>query len=335
MELRPRLTPAIADVRSAVSEVLENLNLSAGDTILVAVSGGADSVALASAMAFEGSKRKFKVAAAIIDHNLQPRSDLVAANTAEVCETLGINPVLVSSIFITQKLSGPEAAARSARYLELEKIREQLGAKYIFLGHNLGDQAETVLLGLVRGSGLSAISGMQQIDENRKLVRPLLGLTRAELRQSVIDQGLDIWDDPQNADEDFTRVKVRRILRELETQLAPGISEALVRTASLAQEAAGFMNLEAQKLLAAACIAPGAYSIAILEQAHVGLRRKALHLIIQKQGAKSPTRFQVLEVDSLITNWHGQKPLSLSGITVGRVNNQLVLRPRKPLNPGA
>lgn len=334
MELRPRLTPAIADVRRAVRETLSKLNLVAGDTILVAVSGGGDSLALASATIFEANKLKLNVAAAIIDHGLQQNSDVVAQNTKQVCEALGLEPVLVSRVSVTQAGAGLEAAARNARYRELENIRVQLYASYIFLGHNLGDQAETVLLGLVRGSGLSAISGMREIDEERKLIRPLLGLTRSLLRQSVLDQGLEIWDDPQNLDEDFTRVKARRILAELEVELAPGIAESLSRTALLVQESEDYLLNQANQLMLQV-MTDGGYSIELLAKAQIGLRRKTLHLIASANGAKSLSRSQVLEMDALVTNWHGQKPLSLSGITVERVNNQLVLLPGKPLNPGA
>ena len=328
MELRPRLTPAIADVRRAVREALEKLNLSSGDTILVAVSGGADSIGLASATLFEGSKLQLKVAAAIIDHGLQDGSGSVAEKAKELCEALGLIPVSVSKVQVTQSGDGMEAAARSARYLELEMVRAQLGAKAIFLGHNLGDQAETVLLGLIRGSGLSAISGMRQIDSDRKLIRPLLGLTRDQIRQSVLDQGLEIWDDPQNLDEDFTRVKVRRILSQLESELAPGISEALVKTALIAQETEDFLVQEADRLLAEARIDSQSFKIAVLEKSQIGLRRKTLHLIALTQGAKNLSRSQVLEIDALLINWHGQKQLRLSGITVERVNNQLVFSPR-------
>lgn len=292
-------------------------------------------MALASAAAFEGQKLKLCVAAGIIDHGLQLNSDLVASNTAVLCQRLGMNPVLLSRVTVKKTGDGLEADARQARYFELEAIGERLGAKAILLGHNLGDQAETVLLGLIRGSGLSAISGMTQIDEARGFIRPLLELSRAQLRQSVLDQGLEIWDDPQNLDEKFTRVKVRRILNQLEAELAPGITESLSKTALIAREAADYLVEEAVRLEVAAKVSEGCYSIAVLETAHAGLRRQALHRIALGFGAKNLSRAQVLQVDALIMDWHGQKPLTLSGITVGRVNNQLILSPRKPLNPGA
>lgn len=328
MELRPRLTPATADVRRAVRETLSKLNLVAGDIILVAVSGGADSLALVGAAVFEAKKLKLGVGAAIIDHGLQQGSDEVAQSAKKLCEALGVKPVLVSRVLVTQTGDGLEAAARAARYQKLEQIRLKIGAKYIFLGHNLGDQAETVLLGLVRGSGLSAISGMREIDESLGLIRPVLGLTRELLRQSALDQGLKIWDDPQNLDEDFTRVKARRILAELEVELAPGIAAALSKTALLVQEAEDYMLDQANQLMLESKLADEGYSVELLEKAQLGLRRKTLHLIALKNGAKSLSRSQVIEIDALLTNWHGQKPLSLSGITVGRVNHQLIFSPR-------
>ena len=206
----------MADARRAVRELLAELDLEPGSLFLVACSGGPDSMALAAASAFEIPKAGHRVGAVIIDHGLQVNSQVVAQEAAQRCSELGLDPVIVEQVKVTPMGEGLEAAARDARYSALEKARAEHSASFVLLGHNQDDQAETVLLGLARGSGLRSISGMPQIDQERRLVRPLLDISRAELRQSCLDQDLEFWDDPHNQDESFLRVRVRKLAGELE-----------------------------------------------------------------------------------------------------------------------
>lgn len=307
--------------------------------LLLAVSGGADSLALAAATVFEAKKLKIDLVAAVIDHGLQKNSSDTAREAMQRLVAIGVSEVVIEKVSVKQTGEGLEAAARAARYKALERIRKNSRADWILLGHNLDDQAETVLLGLARGSGLKSISGMPLLDDERKLVRPLLDIPRKTLRQACLDSGIEFWDDPHNSDSKFARVRVRKLADELEQTLGPGFAQALAKTAKTAAEADELIDELAEKLLKKALSKTGArqlsYSIEPLGKAKAAVRRKALHLICQQAGAKNISRAQVLAIDELITNWHGQKKSSLSGITVERVNNQLVVKSTKPLTTGA
>jgi tRNA(Ile)-lysidine synthase len=114
-------------------------------------------------------------------------------------------------------------------------------------------------------------------------------------------------------------------MQKIEAELGPGVNQALARTAILAQEADDYLSLEARKLIDTAKKDAG-YQVSVLGEAHVALMHKALQLICIDSGAQSVSRSQVLGVAELISNWHGQKPLSLSGITVERVRDQILFR---------
>lgn len=324
MEVRPRLTPAIADVRRALRECFDAPELREARSVLLAVSGGADSLALALAAKFELPKLGIEICAVIVDHNLQLDSSKIAERAEAQLREMGLNDVAVVSIQVPESGQGPEAAARDARYEALEKQRVRVGADFVLTGHTLDDQAETVLLGLTRGSGLKSIAGMQSIAG--KLVRPLLGLSKAELMRSLSDAGVQHWDDPHNQDPKFTRVKIRNLMHELENELGPGVAGALSRTAELAFESEEFLALSANALIERARGETDCYFVELLESAHPALRRKALQIIATEMVVGGVSRSQVLAIEQLITNWHGQKPTHLSGITVERVRDQILFR---------
>jgi tRNA(Ile)-lysidine synthase len=334
---RPRLTPAIANARRAVRELLVQ-SVAKGETVLLACSGGGDSIALLAACSFEAPKLGIKLAAIVIDHGLQPGSNQVAQDAIATAQSLGIELVKLAQVEVTLKGEGMEAAARQARYQAIEDYAKEISAVATLLGHNLEDQAETVLLGLARGSGLSAISGMPMVSEDKKYLRPFLELGRDELRQSCQDLGLSYWDDPHNQDPQFLRVRARGLLAELEEQLGPGFVSGLSRTAEIAQEALAELQSQAQALEKRALVASTArqlqYKISELS-ASPALRKMVLHLIAQKAGAKNISRSQILGVDELVTNWHGQKSVVLSGITVERVKDHLLFKSNKSPGPGA
>ena len=330
MVIRNRLTPAVADVRRAVRENLDRLNLEPDSRVLVACSGGPDSMALAAAVIFEGPKLGLRVSAVVVDHGLQKASKEVASRTASKLEQLGLDPVVIETISVTESGSGPEAAARSARYEALERARKLVGAEVILLGHNLEDQAETVLLGLTRGSGLRSIAGMQDFDEAKKLVRPLLSIKREVLLQACNDQGIEPWQDPHNKDPKFTRVRIRQLLDTLEAELGPGFAGALARTADLASESDEVLFVMASELALEITVSSSStetkLSISRLIAVLPGLRRRVLFETAIAAGAMAVSRSQVLGIDELITNWHGQNKLVLSGITVERVSQELVFK---------
>ncbi|HTN59324.1 MAG TPA: tRNA lysidine(34) synthetase TilS, partial [Protaetiibacter sp.] len=206
----------------------------AAPLVLVALSGGADSLALAAATAFEAPRAGIRAGAIVVDHGLQEGSDAVAARAAEQARTLGLEPVLVTRVEVGTA-GGPEAAAREARYAAILEAVSDTGASAALLAHTLDDQAETVLLGLARGSGGASLMGMEA--EAGVLRRPLLGIRRATTRQACLDEGLEPWDDPHNLDPAFARVRVRlHVLPLLESELGPGVAEALARTAELLRQ---------------------------------------------------------------------------------------------------
>ena len=328
MVIRNRLTPAVADVRRAVRESLAGLNLEPESRVLVACSGGPDSMALAAATIFEAPKLGLRASAVVVDHGLQEASSEVAKTTSANLEQLGLDPVVIETINVRESGNGPEAAARSARYEGLERARKLVGAEVVLLGHNLEDQAETVLLGLTRGSGLRSIAGMQGFDEPKKLLRPLLEIKREVLFQSCADQDIKPWQDPHNKDPKFTRVRIRQLLDTLEAELGPGFAGALARTADLASESDEVLVVMASDLAGQATVSSSSTEIRLsvekLVEALPGLRRRVLFETAIAAGAGSVSRTQVLGIDELITNWHGQNKLVLSGITVERMSQELV-----------
>ncbi|WEV26909.1 tRNA lysidine(34) synthetase TilS [Streptomyces sp. 71268] len=211
--------------------------------ILVACSGGADSMALASALAFEAPKLGLRAGGVTVDHGLQPGSDARAVEVCERLRALGLDPVESIAVAVGRD-GGPEAAARDARYGALDHAAERYGARAVLLGHTRDDQAETVLLGLARGSGTRSLSGMAVVSgEGGRYRRPFLHLDRQTARRACLAQSLPVWDDPHNADPAFTRSRVRHeALPMLEKALGKGVVEALARTAQLSRDDADALD---------------------------------------------------------------------------------------------
>ena len=327
--MRPRLTPAVAEVRRAVREALSEAR--ENELVLVAVSGGPDSMALAAGFAFEGPRLGLRIAAVIVDHQLQEVSGEVAEKTAETLKQIGFGHVYVKRV----KVAGTnEAAAREARYHALDDLANELDARYVLLGHTLNDQAETVLLGLARGAGARSLSGMAAA--NGRYLRPLLGLSRAVTLEA--SENLDPWHDPHNDSEKFTRVRVRQtVLPVLENELGPGVAEALARTAEQLREDADYLE-EVALAEYHSMVSAGPTSLMLpvsdLEELPRAIRFRVIkHAIEVLQG--QPQRVHVLAVNELIEQWHGQKELTLPGVRVVRKSEQLELKTTKTLKPGA
>ncbi len=184
--------PAVAAVRVAVRRALVDVPQDA--TVLVACSGGADSLALAAGLAWEARSRQ-RAGAVVVDHGLQAGSSSVAAAAADACRGLGLAPVHVVRVDVGTS-GGPEGAARTARYDALTEVAGQEGAVAVLLGHTLDDQAETVLLALARGSGERALAGMRPVRGLWR--RPLLGVRRTTTEDACAALGLAPWHDPTN-----------------------------------------------------------------------------------------------------------------------------------------
>lgn len=228
--------PGVAAVRLAVRRALAGLGGAPGGwdrPLLVALSGGADSVALAAATAFVADRDSLHAGAVIIDHGLQDGSDVIAARAADLAYELGLDPVQVVRVDVATgpASGGPEAAARAARYRALDEAAAATNG-LVLLGHTRDDQAETVLLGLGRGSGPRSIAGMRR--REGRYLRPFLDVDRATTERVCAALGLPVWQDPHNLDPSFRRVRLRReVLPLLEDVLGGGVAAALARTADL------------------------------------------------------------------------------------------------------
>jgi len=324
-ERRPGLDPAVAEVRLAVRQALAAVD--PGAVVVVALSGGADSLALAAATAFEAPKRGIRAVSVTIDHGLQDGSADAAAAASAAAQELGLEARVVH--VEVGAAGGPEAAAREARYDALRDAASQAGAAAILTGHTLDDQAETVLLGLARGSGATSLQGMAEASTllGVPLLRPLLGVRRTTTRAACAAEGLVPWDDPQNQDSRFARVRVREtVLPVLEAELGPGIAEALARTAAqLREDAAAFDEMIDETIgdIVEHAEAGISVSAAALAANPAALRNRIIRLVVASEFHQSLTRAQTLEVARLATDWSGQGPIDLPGCCARRVGGRI------------
>ena len=320
---------ATAAVRLAVRASLADVV--PGDLVLVACSGGADSLALAAATAFEAPAAGCRAGAVVVDHGIQPGSAGVAARAAEQLRALGLDPVEVLTVEVTASGEGPEAAARGSRYAALEAAADRYGALAVLLGHTLDDQAEQVLLGLTRGAGARSLSGMPAVRDRFR--RPLLGVSREQCRASVRAQGLAWWDDPMNEDPAFTRVRARRALADLERDLGPGVAAALARTASLLRDDAD--HLEALAGAAVAMLGPQPWPVGGLTGIPRAVRTRVWRRLLIAAGAPAGqvgTR-HTDACDRLLTAWHGQGPVHApGGLRVARSAGLVTIDPADPVD---
>ena len=317
--------PATVAIRSAVRECLSSC--SAGDTVLVAVSGGADSLALAAALVPESKNLLVNLVGVTIDHQLQKTSGEQAAKVLAQLSELGIDKVEIVKVEV-EMLDGLEASARRARYAALDALAEKYNAKLVFLGHTLNDQAESVLLGLARGSGARSLSGMARC--NGKYCRPLLEITRSETVAACDENNLTPWIDPHNSDLSFARVRVRTdALPKLEDSIGPGITEALARTADLLRDDADALDGWADRVAADLDLAD--LEINQLADLPKAVRSRILRKAIYAAGAPmgSITAEHVASVEAFVTSWHGQGACSLpGGVKVSRISGRLSLLSR-------
>jgi tRNA(Ile)-lysidine synthase len=319
------MSRALLEVRNAVRPYLESA--SAGDTVLVAVSGGADSLALAAAILAESKEFLVTAVAVTIDHQLQEGSADQALKVSDQLKELGFQEIIVEKVSVDQS-SGIEAGARTARYAALHQIAERRNVDQIYLGHTRDDQAETVLLGLARGSGARSLSGMASV--YGKIIRPMLSLTRKVTEQVCTDLALTIWSDPHNVNQEFSRVRVRtRVLPLMEETMGPGIAEALARTASLLRDDADALDELAEAAIVGQDLA--SLDIAFLASLSKAVRTRVIRAAIYAQGAPrgSIAADHVSAVEALVTSWHGQGEVSLpGGVKVARISGRLSLYAR-------
>ena len=291
---------AVATLQASVAAFV-SVHAAGDDRWCVALSGGADSLALtAVAAAYKPTT------ALIVDHQLQRGSQRVAASARDQALSLGCVDAQVLCVDVGTT-GGPEAAARTARYRALDDAR---GEAPVLLAHTLDDQAETVLLGLGRGSGPRSIAGMRPCDP--PWYRPLLGVRRVLTHAACAELGLKPWQDPHNADRRFTRTRLRtEVLPLLEEVLGGGVAEALARTATGLREDTDTLDELARQALAELG-AGGGLDTARLAPLPEAVRRRVIRGWLLAGGASALTDKQIRGVDTLVTAWRGQ-----GGVAVG------------------
>ncbi|MBY4130797.1 tRNA lysidine(34) synthetase TilS [Rhodococcus fascians] len=291
--------PALLEIRHAVRAWLAAYP----GPVAVALSGGADSLALTAAAVAEAPN----VRALIVDHRLQEGSDEVAATAAARARELGVSDARVLPVHVAGP-GGTEAAARRARYDALDLAR---GDASVLVAHTLDDQAETVLLGLGRGSGPRSIAGMTAFSP--PWGRPLLGVRRAVTRAACAELGLEPFEDPHNTDTDFTRVRLRHeVLPLLEDVLGGGVAAALARTADQLREDVEVLDALAESV---ADKDGSDLEVSALESLAPAVRRRVLRQWLLGQGVTSSSDRQLRAVDALVGRWTGQGGVALPGGT--------------------
>ena len=348
-----RIPQPVAGIRLAVRRSLAPLP--ADSLVLVACSGGADSLALAAATAFVAPRLGLRAGLLTVDHGLQPGSATRAAEVASWGSSVGLAPAEVATVDVGGLPGGPEAAARTARYAALSEAASRLAAAVVLLGHTRDDQAETVLLALARGAGPRGLSGMPY--RRGVFVRPLLDVARSDTRKACAALGLATWADPHNSDPAYARSRVRGdALPALIAALGPGVVDNLARTAAqVAVDNAALDELAADALAAARkarrCDAgppggdadlsedaavlsgggtadrPDGLDIRLLVGLAAAVRSRVLHMWARELGAPGSalSHRHVAALDALVIDWHGQGATQLPGdISVARRDGMLV-----------
>ena len=324
-----RVPEPVAEVRRAVREALlpaaangrfaASTRTNSPFAVIVACSGGADSLALAAAAVHVAPG---PVLGVVVDHGLQDGSDEHAARTAAQLRDLGAARADVVAVEVGTA-GGPEAAARAARYAALRSISQQHGDAPVLLGHTLDDQAETVLLGLGRGSGARSLAGMAAWDP--PWCRPLLRVRRATTRAACAAAGLAVWDDPHNADPRYTRVRLRHeVLPLLEDVLAGGVAPALARTAAQLADDDAALTALADGRRHELVDDDGALDAAALAADPPAIRRRVLRAWLHDAGVAELSDAHLRAVDALVAAWRGQgAPPLPGGLEVVRARGRL------------
>ncbi|QSB14534.1 tRNA lysidine(34) synthetase TilS [Natronosporangium hydrolyticum] len=307
----------------AATEAAESAvaGLAGGDSLplaLVACSGGADSLALAAAVAFVAPRHRWRAGLLTVDHGLQDGSGDRAAAVAQWAATVGLAPTRVLPVRVAGRPGGPEAAARQARYAALAEASQVAGAAAVLLAHTMDDQAETVLLALARGAGPRGLAGMpaRRYADRVAWLRPLLGLRRSQTVAACAAQGLVPWDDPHNTDPAYARARVRATgLPALVTALGDRVVPNLAQTARQLAADTTVLDQLAADALAVARSGPDGLSVARLREQPDAVRTRMLHAWARQAGVPGSalSHRHVAALDALVTGWHGQGAVHLPG----------------------
>ena len=324
---RHALTPTCLKLVQALESVVPAALAESGfNNVRIGLSWGADSLALTAAAVWARDHRRgplagISMSVRVVDHGLQSGSADIARTAADQAEQLGVAADIVR-VAVDPTGVGVEAAARESRYAALS----QGGDALILLAHTLDDQAETVLLGLARGSGVRSLSGMAPV--RGRFVRPFLTVRRTDTEQACRDWGLAYWTDPTNSDPSYTRSRLRSAMSTLDSTLGPGFADALARTADLARIDADYIDDQVQAT--GIDTSQPTLSIDSLASIQPAIRHRILLVWLRTLSEDQVTRAHVLCVDSLITDWHGQKSIPVPRGQVVRKGIFLQIEPLAP-----
>jgi tRNA(Ile)-lysidine synthase len=322
-----RLAPAVAAGRAAVRRALSGLP--AGSLVLVACSGGADSLALASATQHVARRLKLRAGLVTVDHGLQEGSGRRAAELVAWAAEACLVPSLAVPVTVDGRPGGPEAAARQARYEALAQAAQECSAAAVLLAHTREDQAETVLLAMARGAGPRGIAGMpaQRVIDGVLFLRPFLDIPRAQTREACAALGLTVWDDPHNADGSFARTRVREALPVLAELLGPDVVDNLARTARLVAQDTVALDEFATSAAWPLTDPEGTMHANGLRELPAALRTRILRKLALRLGAPGSAlaSSHIDALDAIVTDWHGQGPVALpGGARVARQGNKII-----------
>ncbi|MFD0558207.1 tRNA lysidine(34) synthetase TilS [Stackebrandtia endophytica] len=318
----PRLAPSVARIRSAVRSACADL--SADSLILVACSGGPDSMALAAACAFIAPRAGHRCGLITVDHRLQAGSDRQAERVADWARETGFDPVEVATVTVGTA-GGPEAAARDSRYAALRSAADRFDAATVLLGHTRDDQAETVLLALSRGAGPHGLSGMPSRRDRWR--RPLLDVSRADTVAACDALELPVWNDPHNRAPEYARVRVREAMPHLTDALGVKLIANLARTARLVAEDNSALESLAARVRGRATV-DGGLSVGELSSNPRALRTRVIRRWLLDGGVRAAdlASVHIDTVDDLVVDWHGQRAVQLpGGLSVRRERDRLSL----------
>lgn len=320
------LAPAVAATRAAVRHALSDLEPARPGPVLVACSGGPDSLALAAAVRFVAPRLGLRVGLVTVDHGLQDGSAARADALCDWARGAGLDPVESVRVSVPARSGGPEAAARTARYAALDAAADRHGAAAVLLGHTRDDQAETVLLALARGAGPRGLAGMPA--HRGRYRRPFLDLPRATTLHACAAQDLPAWHDPHNTDPAYTRSRLRAALADLTELLGPGLPANLARTATLIAADTAVLDARAAGTLDALLAAGpgGSLDAAALAAEPAAVRTRVLHAWARRLGVSGSalSARHVAALDALVTDWRGQGPAFLpGGVRIRRASGRL------------
>jgi tRNA(Ile)-lysidine synthase len=314
--------------------------LNKGDQVIVAVSGGPDSVCLLHILQAMANELALRLVVAHFDHGLRPADD--ADETAFVhalAQSMDLPFETAKATQLKREGNGSlEERAREVRYAFLDRVRSQYGAQKIALGHNINDQGETVIMRLLRGAGSLGLAGIPPKRENR-IIRPLISLSREEILSYLKERGLPYKTDWSNLDQAYLRNKIRLGLMPLLLEYQPRLIEHLSHLADILREEGDYLDNEAQRwLLKEGTLSQGRTSIPIppLRLLPRAMRYRVVRRLLM--GARRNLRRinwdHVEAIDTLIRSERPQGTLNLPrGVIVKKTYDTLYIDKEAPFQP--